>query len=171
MASTSTRAGSWPSTCPAQVKSASPEVRWTYRKSVPYIASPLVLDGVFYVAQGGGIVTTIDPETGEVFHRGRLSQGAKQFYASPVAADGKLFLVDTEGRLTVLKAGQRVGRTLDDESRRALFCDAGDLWRADLRADVEGAVLLRQQEVNNSCGTAKSVGNARGTGEPITVNK
>lgn len=83
----------------------SPEVRWTYRKSVPYIASPLVLEGILYVAQDGGIVTTIDPETGDVLHRGRLSQGAKQYYASPVAADGKVFLVDTEGKLTVLKAG------------------------------------------------------------------
>lgn len=87
-------------------ESKSPEVRWTYRKSVPYIASPLVLDGILYVAQGGGIVTTIDPETGDVLHRGRLSQGAKQFYASPVAADSKIFLVDTEGKLTVLKAGR-----------------------------------------------------------------
>ncbi len=91
---------------PGAGESATPEVRWTYRKSVPYIASPLILDGVLYVVQGGGIVTTIDPQTGDVFHRGRLSQGAKQFYASPVAADGKLFLVDTEGRLTVLKAGR-----------------------------------------------------------------
>ncbi len=86
-------------------ETASPEVRWTYRKSVPYIASPLVLDGILYVAQGGGIVTTIDPETGDVLHRGRLSQGAKQYYASPVAADGKIFLVDTEGKLTVVRAG------------------------------------------------------------------
>ncbi len=84
----------------------SPEVRWTYRKSVPYIASPLVFGRVLYIVQDGGIVTTIEAETGKVFRRGRLSQGGKQFYASPVAADGKVFLLDTEGRLTVLKAGE-----------------------------------------------------------------
>ncbi len=84
----------------------SPEVRWTYGKSVPYIASPLVLDRVLYIVQDGGIVTTIDAQTGKVYRRGRLSQGGKQFYASPVAADGKVFLLDTEGRLTVLKAAE-----------------------------------------------------------------
>lgn len=87
-------------------KSASPEVRWSYRKSVPSIASPLVLDGILYLVQDGGIVTTLDPRTGAVFHRGRLSQGGKKFYASPVAGNGKVLVVDTEGRLTVLKAGR-----------------------------------------------------------------
>lgn len=85
---------------------APPTVRWRYRKSVPNIASPLVLDGILYIVQDGGIVTTLDPETGEVFHRGRLSQGGKKFYASPVAGDGKIVVVDTEGRLSVLKAGR-----------------------------------------------------------------
>ena len=83
-----------------------PEIRWTYRKSVPSIASPLVFDGVLYIVQDGGIVTTFDPETGEVLRRGRLSQGGKKFYASPVAGDGKVYVIDTEGRLTVLKAGR-----------------------------------------------------------------
>lgn len=83
-----------------------PEVRWTYRKSLPYIPTPLVLDGVLYMVQDGGIVTSLNPATGDIFHRGRLSQGAKQFYASPVAGDGKLYLVDTAGRLSVLKAGR-----------------------------------------------------------------
>ena len=36
---------------------------------------------------------------------GRLKKGGGQFYASPVAADGKIFVVDTAGRFTVLKAG------------------------------------------------------------------
>lgn len=83
-----------------------PAVCWTYRKSVPSIAMPLVLDHVLYFVQDGGIVTSVDPASGEVFRRGRLTQGGKNFYASPVAADGKLFLLDTEGRLTVAKAGR-----------------------------------------------------------------
>lgn len=82
-----------------------PEVRWSYRKSVPYVASPLVCDGVLYLVQDGGIVTTVDAETGEVHKRARLSQGGQKFYASPVAADGKVLIVDTAGQLTVLRAG------------------------------------------------------------------
>ncbi|MBN2473508.1 MAG: PQQ-binding-like beta-propeller repeat protein [Pirellulales bacterium] len=79
--------------------------RWNYRKTVPYVSSPVVLEDVLYFVQDGGIVTSVDAENGEVLKRGRLKQGGKQFYASPVAADGKVFLVDTAGRMTVLRAG------------------------------------------------------------------
>ena len=34
----------------------------------------------------------------------RLKKGGKEFYASPVAGDGKVYVVDRSGRLTVLKA-------------------------------------------------------------------
>ncbi|MHB8899132.1 MAG: outer membrane protein assembly factor BamB family protein, partial [Thermoguttaceae bacterium] len=84
-----------------------PRILWTYRKSVPHIASPLLLGGVLYVVQDGGIVTSFDPETGDVLRRGRLDQGGKQFYASPVAADGRIVLLDTQGRLTLLKAARQ----------------------------------------------------------------
>jgi outer membrane protein assembly factor BamB len=82
-----------------------PRVQWSYLKTVPYVASPLVYEDVLYLAQDGGIVTTVDPKSGEILKRGRLKQGAKKFYASPVAADGKVFLLDTAGQMTVLRAG------------------------------------------------------------------
>ncbi|MHC4178161.1 MAG: outer membrane protein assembly factor BamB family protein [Planctomycetota bacterium] len=81
------------------------QVRWNYRKSVPYVPSPLVFDNVVYFVQDGGIVTAVNPEDGEILKRGRLKQGGRRFYASPVAADGKVFLLDTEGQMTVLRAG------------------------------------------------------------------
>ncbi len=80
------------------------QVRWNYRKAVPYVASPVVYENVLYSVQDGGIVTTLDPENGEVLKRGRLKQGGKRFYASPVAADGKVFIVDTAGQMSVLRA-------------------------------------------------------------------
>ena len=82
------------------------QVRWTYLKTAPYVSSPLVYEGVLYFVQDGGIVTTVDAENGEVLKRGRLKQGGRKFYASPVAADGKVFLVDTAGQMTVLRAGR-----------------------------------------------------------------
>lgn len=119
-----------------------PVVRWTYSKSVPYIASPLVLDGVLYFVQDGGIVTTVSPETGEVLHRGRLSRGGKKFYASPVAADGKVLLVDTEGRLTVLKAGSRWEELSSTELSEPCFATPA-IYRGRVYADGPRAVLLR----------------------------
>lgn len=81
-------------------------IKWSYRKQVPYIPSVLLYDGVLYMSQDGGLVTTFDPETGEIIKRGRLKEGGGQFWASPVAADRKVYLINTEGKLTVLKAGK-----------------------------------------------------------------
>ena len=60
-----------------------------------------------YFVQDGGIVTTVDCESGQVLKRARLREGGKKFYASPVAADGKIFIMDTGGQMTVLRAGAK----------------------------------------------------------------
>jgi outer membrane protein assembly factor BamB len=36
----------------------------------------------------------------------RLQSHSRQYYASPIAADGLIFVLDTEGGLTVVKAGR-----------------------------------------------------------------
>jgi outer membrane protein assembly factor BamB len=76
-------------------------VKWAYRKSVPQIPAPLLLNDVLFIVNDGGILSSVDRNTGEVIKRGRLEPGGS-FYASPVAAAGKLFLVDTDGNLTVV---------------------------------------------------------------------
>jgi len=81
-----------------------PEVLWSYRKNVPYIPTPLVRDGVFYMVSDG-IVTSLDAKTGELIKRDRLGEGASKVYASPVAADGKIYLGTLEGRVVVLREG------------------------------------------------------------------
>ncbi len=82
------------------------KVAWNYRKEVPYIASPIVHDGLLYLVDNGGLVTIIAPGDGTMISKKRLRKGGKQFYASPVAADGKIILLDTAGQLTVLSASE-----------------------------------------------------------------
>ena len=43
--------------------------------------------------------------TGRPLKEGRSAEALGEYYASPVAADGKIFLANVEGRITVLKAG------------------------------------------------------------------
>jgi outer membrane protein assembly factor BamB len=81
-------------------------VKWSITKSVPHIPSVLVYQGVLYFVQDGGIVTSVDPGTGEVAKRARLSESTGQYYASPVAADGKIYLANTDGNISVLRAGR-----------------------------------------------------------------
>ena len=83
-----------------------PEIQWNHRKNVPYIPSPLAYQGVVYTVHEG-IVSSLDPASGALLKRGRLGDGSPQVYASPVAADGKLFVATLDGRVAVVAAGTR----------------------------------------------------------------
>ncbi|MEZ5356250.1 MAG: PQQ-binding-like beta-propeller repeat protein [Bryobacteraceae bacterium] len=80
-------------------------IAWRFSRNVPYVPSPLVYDGVFYMVKTGGIVTSLDPATGAMHKQGRAGNAGGEYWASPVAGDGKLFLLSGEGKLTVMKAG------------------------------------------------------------------
>lgn len=80
-------------------------VKWAYRRAVPQLPSPLVYQGVLYMVNDGGIVTTLKPETGELIKQGRLKGAIDRYYASPVAADGKIYMASEKGKVAVLKPG------------------------------------------------------------------
>lgn len=80
-------------------------IRWRLQKNIPYIPAPLLYQGVCYMVKTGGIITSLDPATGRILKEGRSPGALGEYYASPVAADGKLYLANTEGKITVLKAG------------------------------------------------------------------
>ncbi|MBX3276451.1 MAG: PQQ-binding-like beta-propeller repeat protein [Acidobacteria bacterium] len=80
-------------------------VRWRAQKNIPYIPAPLLYQDVYYMVKTGGIITSLDPATGRMLKQGRSPNALGEYYASPVAADGKVFLASTEGKITVLKAG------------------------------------------------------------------
>jgi outer membrane protein assembly factor BamB len=79
-------------------------VVWRYTKSLPNVSSPLLYQKVLYLVRDGGIATSLDPLTGKVFKQQRLTGALEQYYASPVAADGKVFMLSQGGKLSVLKA-------------------------------------------------------------------
>lgn len=80
-------------------------VVWRMKKYFPNIPSPLVYRDVMYLMKEGGIVTSLNPATGEVLKTGRTPEALEGYFASPVAADGKIFLVSESCKVTVLKAG------------------------------------------------------------------
>lgn len=80
-------------------------IRWRFRKNLPFVAAPLIYQDVIYLVRDGGIITTVDPSTGQLLKEGRTKEALGQYFASPVAADGKVYLASTEGKVTVLKAG------------------------------------------------------------------
>lgn len=80
-------------------------ITWSYEKGLPNIPSPLLYGGLLYVIREGGILTALDPVSGKVIKQGRVTGALGDYFASPVAADGKLFLLTHDGKLAVLKAG------------------------------------------------------------------
>ena len=60
------------------------------------------------MVKDGGILTSLDVETGEIRKRGRL-RGPGNYYASLVAGDGKVFAVSERGVVTILTAGLKAG--------------------------------------------------------------
>jgi outer membrane protein assembly factor BamB len=78
---------------------------WRYTKSLPNVPSPLFYQGVVYMMKEGGILTALDANTGKPLKQGRLQGALDLYYASPVAAAGRLYVLSQAGHLTVLKAG------------------------------------------------------------------
>ncbi len=80
-------------------------VRWRLRKGLPQVASPLLYDGVLYLIKDGGIVTSLDPKSGEILTQGRIREAIDKYYSSPIASDGKIYVASETGKVAVLKAG------------------------------------------------------------------
>jgi len=79
--------------------------RWRVKRNLPYVPSALHYRGVVYMVKTGGIVTSLDPDTGTQQKQGRAPQAPGNYFASPVAADGKVYAVSEEGKMAVLRAG------------------------------------------------------------------
>ncbi|HUG54383.1 MAG TPA: PQQ-binding-like beta-propeller repeat protein [Vicinamibacteria bacterium] len=77
-------------------------VAWSVPTGAPYVSSLLHYAGLIYMANDVGVVTAVDPKTGEKVWQERV-EGI--FTASPVGADGKVYLVSETGETIVLAAG------------------------------------------------------------------
>ena len=74
---------------------------WKYTHGVPYVATPLVHNGVFWMVKEGGIVTKLGAAIGKVLQEERLP-AVGGYYASPVSAGGKVFFASEQGMVTAV---------------------------------------------------------------------
>jgi outer membrane protein assembly factor BamB len=85
-------------------------VAWRLTKSAPHNPSPILVDDALYIVSDKGVATCLDARTGEQRWQERLGG---EFSASPVFADGKIYLQSETGEGIVLKPGttfQELGR-------------------------------------------------------------
>jgi outer membrane protein assembly factor BamB len=79
-------------------------IKWKYQRPVPQVPSTLLYKGVLFMINDSGILLSIDPATGNVLKQGRLKGAIDKYFASPVGADGKVFLVSQDGTASVVDA-------------------------------------------------------------------
>jgi outer membrane protein assembly factor BamB len=79
-------------------------VRWKYLRPVPQVPSTVLYQGVLYMVNDSGILISFDPATGNVIKQGRLKGAIDKYFASPIGADGKIWLVSQDGTVSIVTA-------------------------------------------------------------------
>jgi outer membrane protein assembly factor BamB len=78
-------------------------VLWRTGTGAPYISSLVLYDGLIYMAGDVGVITASDARTGQRVWQERVGG---VFTASPVAGDGKIYLLSEGGETIVFAAGR-----------------------------------------------------------------
>ncbi len=78
-------------------------VAWTLKRGVPLNPSPLLVGEELYMVSDRGIASCLDARTGKHHWQERLPG---EYSASPVYADGKIYLLNEEGEATILEVGK-----------------------------------------------------------------
>ncbi|HXJ58704.1 MAG TPA: PQQ-binding-like beta-propeller repeat protein [Verrucomicrobiae bacterium] len=92
--------------------SASNNVAWKQTRGLPYVPSPLYYRGRVYLVKDGGIVSCFDAKSGQPVYQQERLNALGSYYASPVAADGRVIVVSVDGKITVFDAGGETPKIL-----------------------------------------------------------
>jgi outer membrane protein assembly factor BamB len=120
-------------------------IAWKATRGLPYVPSPLYYDGNVYIIKDGGMLSCFDAKTGEPRYSQERIDASGNYYASPVAADGRIFVASLNGRVTVIKAGGSKPEILR-------YADFNERIAATM-ALVEGNIYLRTQAKLYAFGT------------------
>ena len=83
-----------------------PAILWSFDRDTPYVPSPLLYDGVLYFLEGNtGVLSAFDAKTGKPHYQVQRIEGVPNVFASPVGADGKVFVLGQDGSTAVIKHG------------------------------------------------------------------
>jgi outer membrane protein assembly factor BamB len=79
---------------------------WTLDRDTPYVPSPVLADGVLYfLKSNSGILSALDAKTGKPHYANQRLDDVPNVFASPVAAQGRVYFPGREGTTIVIKSG------------------------------------------------------------------
>jgi outer membrane protein assembly factor BamB len=79
-------------------------VAWKVTRGMPRVPGPLVVGDLLYAVQDQGIVSAFEAASGQSVWKERVGG---QYWASPIAAGGRIYLSSFEGVTTVIEAGRQ----------------------------------------------------------------
>lgn len=87
----------------AKLAANEPSILWTLNQSICDVPSPVVVDGyVYFITDNKKTLTCLDAKTGTVQWTGQMDK-SDTYYASITAADGKLFMVNRKGVVSIVE--------------------------------------------------------------------
>ncbi len=80
------------------------QIVWSLRKGTPYVPSPALSgDRLYFTKSNDAYLSCVNALTGEVHHQDTPLPGLRGVYASPVVANGHVYIVGRNGTTLVLK--------------------------------------------------------------------
>jgi outer membrane protein assembly factor BamB len=87
----------------------SDKVLWRFDRGTPYVPSALLAgDRLYFTQANDAYLTALDVKTGTPTMDHVRLNGVHSFYASPLGAAGRIYLVDRDGTTLVLKQGDKL---------------------------------------------------------------
>jgi outer membrane protein assembly factor BamB len=80
-------------------------VLWKEKRGMPEASSPLYYRGRVFIVKDGGLASCFDAKTGRALYVTKRVGAEGQYFASPVAADGKVYIASRTGVVSVIEAG------------------------------------------------------------------
>ena len=90
---------------PAEGAESGGHLVWKKTGRGSYMPTPIAYGDTLYVLSNAGLFDAYELETGKEVYRQRIQHGGSGFSASPVAADGRIYLSSEDGDVFVLRAG------------------------------------------------------------------
>ena len=129
-----------------------------------YMPTPLAYQGILYVLANNGLFDAYDLQTGEEIYRQRLPVVGSGFSASPVAADGKIYLSNEDGEILVVQAG-RTFKHLATNSMGELLMATPALSNGTMfvRSSTSVSAISAQEVIGDGRPAPRSIGRASGS--------
>jgi outer membrane protein assembly factor BamB len=99
----------------------SDNIVWSRTGRGSYMPTPLLYNGLVYVLANNGVLDAYNLHSGEEVYRKRLPLIGSGFSASPVAADGKIYLSNEDGEMLVVAAGPEFKHIATNSMRELLM--------------------------------------------------